>query len=172
MAWKEIAGGITGKAVGFASTVLESLEYDSKEKPIIPSHTVIFVPLSDRNEAHYLCSVLNSSILLLAIASYTYELRMESHILKYLFIPKFDPKNPLHRRLSQFSQKAHEITKKIYEENREDLRENLKKIEEEIDKTVAELYGITDDELKEIKKCLIILKEGKIPDEEKEGEEE
>ena len=49
----------------------------------------------------------------------------------------------------------------------------MKKIEEEIDKTVAELYGITDDELKEIRKCLMILKEGEIPgEEEEEGEEQ
>jgi len=108
----------------------------------------------------------------LAIASYTYELRQETHITQYIKIPKFNPENPLHRKLSQLSQKAHEIAKKIYEENREDLKEDLKKIEEEIDKTVAELYGITDEELKEIGRCLRILREGEIPEEEEEGEEE
>ncbi|HEC76568.1 MAG TPA: hypothetical protein ENI33_04840 [Thermoplasmatales archaeon] len=64
------------------------------------------------------------------------------------------------------------MAKKIYEEGREDLKEDLKRIEEEIDKIVAELYGITDEELKEIRKCLMILKEGEIPEEEEEGSEE
>lgn len=50
--------------------------------------------------------------------------------------------------------KAYEIVKQIYGEGREDLREELRKVEEEIDKTVAELYGITDDKLEEIKECL------------------
>jgi hypothetical protein len=63
-----------------------------------------------------------------------------------------------------------EIAKKIYEENREDLKEGLSKIEEEIDKTVAQLYGITDEELEEIRKCLAILKEGEIAKEEEEEE--
>jgi hypothetical protein len=63
------------------------------------------------------------------------------------------------------------LARKIYEENREDLKEDLKKVEEEIDKTVAQLYGITNEELEEIRKCLAILKEGEIYEEE-EGEEE
>jgi len=165
--WKRIAGAITGKAISFASAVLEpaKLEFIG-EKPIVLNDSLILIPFVKRDEAYYVSGVLNSSIALLAIASYTYELRQETHIVQYINIPKFDPKNPLHQKLSQLSQKAHEIAKKIYEENREDLKEELKRIEEDIDKTVAKLYGITDDELKEIKKCLMILKEGKTSEEE------
>ena len=39
-----------------------------------------------------------------------------------------------------------------------EAREELKEVEEEIDKTVAGLYGITDEELEEIKKILGVLK--------------
>ena len=51
------------------------------------------------------------------------------------------------------------------------MKDDLKKIEEEIDKIVAKLYEITDEELGEIRKCLKILKEGEIEEEEKEEEE-
>ena len=171
--WKRIAGAITGKAVSFASVTLGPVSSDVLgEKPLIIDNSLILLPFNNKEEAYYVSGLLNSSILLLAIASYTYELRQETHITQYIKIPKFNPKNPLHKKLSQLSQKAHEIAKKIYEENREDLKEDLKKIEEEIDKTVAELYGITDEELKEIRKCLMILKEGEIPEEEEESEEE
>ena len=37
-------------------------------------------------------------------------------------------------------------------------REELKEVEGEIDKAVAGLYGITDEELEEVKKTLGILK--------------
>ncbi|NOR77645.1 MAG: hypothetical protein GQ523_04310 [Methanophagales archaeon] len=37
-------------------------------------------------------------------------------------------------------------------------QEELKKVEEEIDKIVAELYGITDEELEEVRKMLGVLK--------------
>lgn len=60
----------------------------------------------------------------------------------------------LHLKLSKLSEKAHEIAKQIYEEKRDDLKEDLQRIEAEINKTVAQLYGITDEELREIKKCL------------------
>ena len=39
-----------------------------------------------------------------------------------------------------------------------EAREELKEVEEKIDKTVAGLYGITDEELEEIKKILGVLK--------------
>jgi len=140
----------------------------------IPDYDVILIGCKSSDEAHYLCSVVNSLIVNYWIATHVSRSfpNISMQLLENIKIPKFDPKNPFHQKLSQLSQKAHEIAKKIYEENREDLKENLKKIEEEIDKTVAKLYDITDDELKEIRKCLMILKEGEIPEEEEESEEE
>jgi len=172
LVWKRISGAITGKAVSFASAVLEPTEseYFEKEKPTILNDSLILIPFSEGNEAYYVSGVLNSSTVLLAIASYTYELRQETHITQYIKIPKYNSNNQLHRELSELSKKAHGIAREIYEEEREDLRDDLASVEEEIDKKVAELYGITEEELKEIKKCLRILKEGEI--EEEGGEEE
>ncbi len=158
--WKEVSA--RQQKFGFEVAVIGPKE----TKPIILDHTVVMVACNSLEETHYLAAILNSNIVSLAC------LYMVISGLENLNIPKFNPKNPLHQKLSQLSQKAHEIAKKIYEENREDLKEDLKKIEEEIDKTVAKLYGITDDELKEIRKCLMILKEGEVPEEEDEGEEE
>ena len=39
-----------------------------------------------------------------------------------------------------------------------EAREELKEVEEEIDKTVMGLYGITDEELEEVRKALRVLK--------------
>jgi len=169
--WNRTSGAITGKALCFRTLVVE--DYKDKflgKKPVIPDNRLIFIPLDKKEEAYYVSGLLNSSIILLVIATYSTEYSQETHITKYVKIPKFDSNNSLHQKLSQLSQKAHEIAKKIYEENREDLKEDLKKIEEEIDKNVAKLYGITDEELKEIRKCLMILKEGEIPEEEEENE--
>jgi hypothetical protein len=164
--WKRIAGAITGKAISFASAVLEPTKTEFLgSRPVILNDSLILIPFENDEEAYYVTGVLNSSIVLLVIASYTYELRQETHITQYIRIPKFDPKNPLHQKLSQLSRRAHEIAKKIYEEDREDLKEDLSKIEEEIDKTVAQLYDITD-ELREIKRCLAILKCEEVEEEE------
>jgi len=170
--WKRIAGGITGKAVSFASVVVEPVkdEFLEETKPVIPNDSLILIPFNEEKEAYYVCGVLNSSPVLFTIASYTYELRMETHITQYVKIPKFNPKNELHLKLSELSKKAHELAKKYYEQNDLIAQEELRKVEEEIDKTVAQLYGITDEELDEIKKCLMILKEGEILEEESEEE--
>jgi len=170
--WKYIAGKISGKAE-FSTAVLEPVnDKFVGKKPVIPNEKLMLIPLDNKDEAYYVSGILNSSPAELLVASYVIETAISTHILNKIKIQKFNTKNPFHQKLSQLSQKAHEIAKKIYEENREDLKEDLKKIEEEIDKTVAKLYEITDDELKEIRKCLMILKEGEIPEEEEESEEE
>ncbi len=152
--WKRIAGAITGKATNFASAVIEPFN----GRPIILNDSMILIPFERPEEAYYVSGILNSSIALLVIASYTYELRQETHIIKHIKILKFNLKNPLHLKISELSKKAHDIAKEIYQNNREDLKNELIKIEEEIDTSVAELYEINGKELEEIKKCLIILR--------------
>jgi methionine-rich copper-binding protein CopC/uncharacterized protein YunC (DUF1805 family) len=170
--WKYIAGKISGKAE-FSTAVLGPIKTEHLGiKTVIPNEKLMLIPFKDSEEAYYVCGILNSSIVQLIVSSYVIETAISTHIVKVIKIQKFDQSNSLHERLSQLSYKAHELAKKIYEENREDLKEDLSKIEEEIDKTVAQLYGITDEELDEIRKCLAILKEGEIPEEEEEITEE
>jgi hypothetical protein len=152
--WKRIAGAITGKAISFAAAVVKG---EDGSKPIIPDDSLIMIPFEKLNEAYYVSAILNSSIARLGIASYTYELRQETHITRYIRVPKFDLSNPLHLKISDLSQKAHQLAGKYYGENDANAYEGLRKIEMEIDKLVAQLYDITDEELREIKKCLAIL---------------
>lgn len=156
--WKRIAGAITGKAVSFVATVIEPIKDKwLGKKPIIPNDSLIMVPLSNAEEAYYLAGILNSTIVRLAIASYTYELRQETHILDYIHVPKFDPGNSIHKKVAELSRKAHKLAREIYELGKKEQKEELKKVEEELDVYVAKLYGITNDELKEIKEMFAIL---------------
>ncbi len=162
--WKEVSARM--KAGGFHVAVIGPIhDVYLGNKIIVPEHTVVLIPLDSEDEAHYLAAILNSAIVSL------YGAYMPVKGLENLRIPKFDPNNTMHQNLSNLSEEAHKIAKCIYEENRDDLRDKLEKIENEIDKVVAQLYGITDEELAEIKRCLMILKEGEVPVEE-EAEEE
>ncbi|MDW8003173.1 MAG: class I SAM-dependent DNA methyltransferase, partial [Deltaproteobacteria bacterium] len=101
-----------------------------------------------------------SSIIRTAIASYTYELRQETHILKHTYIPVYDPQSEIHRKISEISRKAHQIAARIYERGDttpNDLSRELENIENELDKAVAEMYGISLEELYEIKRLYNIL---------------
>ncbi len=73
-------------------------------------------------------------------------------------LPQFNSKSLFHQRLSSLSKKAHALAKRYHEQNDLQAREELKEVEEEIDRAVTELYGITDEELEEVKKTLRVLK--------------
>jgi hypothetical protein len=162
--WKPIAGAITGKALSFASAVLQP----TNDTIVIPDHSLMFVALQNLDEAYYLAAILNSSIVRLAIASYSYEIGVYAHVTQYIRIPRFDPSNLLHLKISDFSSKAHRLASKYYDENDTTAYEELRKVEAEIDRLVAQVYGITDEELREIKRCLAILEGEEVGGEEEE----
>lgn len=157
--WKYIAGGSSGKAELSAAVI----------GGVIPDSKLMLIPFSSEKEAHYVCSVLNSSVVRLIVASYAISTAISTHVTERIRIPKYDPNNLLHLRLSGLSERAHQLAEEVYWNNREELREKLREVEEEIDKGVAKLYGVTDEELGEVKKCLAILKGGRPSDNEEEA---
>jgi hypothetical protein len=138
--WRDISTNIQAAVIGTVND--KYLGY----KPVIPDQTVIFVPCKNEDEAHFLCAILNSSLIRYIIRSY-HHLHLQPQILEQLKIPKFYPVDLRHTKLSELSRKAHQLA----QQNQDN---ELKKVKEEIDKIVAQLYGISEDELKEIKKCL------------------
>ncbi|MEM5874758.1 MAG: N-6 DNA methylase [Candidatus Aenigmatarchaeota archaeon] len=70
----------------------------------IPDYTVNYIALGNDKEAHYICSILNSTISNFIIKTY-HHLHLQSHILDYLNIPKFNSKNELHLKLSELPKK-------------------------------------------------------------------
>ena len=163
VAWKEIAGKIAGKGMFSAAVCGTETDEMLGTKWIIPDHKLMSIPFKDENEAHYVAAVLNSSPARLVVAGYTIETAISTHVTKNVKVPKFDPTNTLHRRLSDLSREAHELVAK------EDEKE-LRKVEEEIDGLVAQLYNLAIDEFKEIKKSLVILEGGEVEEEEVEKE--
>ncbi|MFA0742102.1 MAG: hypothetical protein DFNUSKGM_002222, partial [Candidatus Fervidibacter sacchari] len=119
-------------------------------KPIVPQETVTLVECPSANEAHYICALVNSSPFQFAAISYSQEggKSMGSmHILEHIRIPRFDPKNPVHVRLAELSEQAHKVAK-IGDEKQ------LQKVETEIDLWAAKLWGLSDEELREIQESL------------------
>lgn len=169
--WKVVAGKISGKGE-FSTAVVESVK-DSflGYRTAITDIKLIIIPFKNKDEAHYVSAILNSSFAYVVVASYVIETGISAHVLENLSILKFSPENKLHLKLSDISKKAHDLAKKYYEQDDLAVQDELKKVEGEIDKTVAELYGISKEELEEIKKTLRILKEGEVEEEETEEEE-
>lgn len=124
-------------------------------KLIIPEHVLAFIPTKKEEEAHFICSIFNSSVanlILQSLAKGSKSFGAPKFIKNLLGIPKFDPSNPTHTNLAKLSRKAHELAL----ENAAGLAE----IEQQIDKLVGKLYGLNKHELERVKSSLKIL-EGK-----------
>ena len=156
--WKYVAGKISGKGA-FSVAVVEPVDDEHfGKRVVIPNEKLMLIPFDERDEAHYVASVLNSSVAQLIVMGYTIETAISTHVLKNVYVPKFKPKDKIHLKLAELSKNAHGLAKRYYEVKDLEAREELKEVEEEIDEIVAELYGITDEELEEVKKALGVLK--------------
>ncbi len=160
--WKEITGG-------FACAVVKPID----EKPVVPDHKLMLVEAESPDEAYYIAGVLNSVIVRSIIESYTCVTERETHILDVIKVPKFNPNNNLHKKIAELSRRAHELAGCIYASSKPsycagiNAENELRKVEDEIDKAVAELYGISESEIERFRRLMVILsgKESPVEDE-------
>lgn len=113
-----------------------------EHKTIIPDHKLMLVPFEQELEAHFVAACLNSSISRFIVKAYTISTQQSTHILGNIAIPKFDPSNPLHQDLSGLSRQCHQKTA---------VGIDVTDLEEQIDELAAEMWGLTPEELKDIK---------------------
>ena len=117
------------------------------EKPFVPDHKIMLIPFEDEEEAHYVCAVANSSPFRMAVSAYAIDLQQGPHILENIRIVKYEVSNAVHRRLTQLSRRAHEVVG-------EGELGDLATIEAEVDGQTAQVWGLSDQELKEIQAAL------------------
>ena len=105
-------------------------------KKIIPTDTTALFATEDENEAHYLCAVINSSPVREFIKSYSSAGRGfgTPSVMKYVGIPKFDPRAKVHKKLAALSATLHEL-------KAAGKAEELPGLEQEVDEQVARLFG-------------------------------
>jgi type II restriction/modification system DNA methylase subunit YeeA len=176
--WKNIAGAITGKAEFSCAAITDKIDDPYLgQKTIIPNVKLMLASVSTPEEAYYLAGVLNSTFVRSIVASYVIETGISTHILDIIKVPKFDPSNLTQRRIAELSKKAHKLARCIYAEVKPSycdevvnpLKE-LEKVEREIDLAVAELFGLSLEDLREFEKLMAILSGEEPPEEPEEVE--
>lgn len=135
------------QASGMISAVIDSSDW---EKLPIVDHKLILVPLQDRDEAFYLCGVLNSAVVDLFVRAYAVLTQISTHVTKFIRIPTFEPGNQVHRRISALANSCHESAKK-------GVGKELRTLQNELDETVRSLWGISPGELQKIKRAIALL---------------
>jgi hypothetical protein len=99
-------------------------------RPVIPQETCVMIACDSLEEAHYLCAVLNSSLVNYIVQSHSVQGGKgfgTPSMLTYLNLRRFDPQNTVQKELANYSEAAH--------------REISSGIETRINNLVAELYG-------------------------------
>jgi SAM-dependent methyltransferase len=96
--WREQSAQMTAAIVG-----------TDAGKPVMPDHKLMLVDCNSQSEAHYICALLNSSIITAVVQAYAVSIQMDPHILDHIRIPCYDPNNPVHRRLAELSMQAHQL---------------------------------------------------------------
>jgi len=138
----------------FTCAVTASSKVAGKSKVVIPDHKLMFVPIRDKEEAHYVCAMLGSSISVLVVKSYGVETQTSTHVLEYIRVPKFDAKDKRHQRLAELSVEAHQLAA----DATEPAQKRLEKVEAEIDEQAAAVWGISPTELRDIQSSLADLR--------------
>lgn len=101
------------------------------EKDLLIDSKVLSCSLSSKEEAHYLCAILNAPAISRLIESYTIDTQRGVDILKNIKIPGFDETNKIHNELSKLSMRAHQNYIKCID---------TKEIELKIDEKVGKLF--------------------------------
>jgi hypothetical protein len=138
--WKRMANDLVAAVVSTFATPFGN-------KIGIGTDTTSLIPFEDADEAHYVCALINTSLIGAFIRSFSSAGRGfgAPSIINHIALPVYIPTNPLHANLSALSQQAHRLATqgKAYEKE-------LRLVEQEIDRQAARLWGLTDSELAKI----------------------
>ncbi|MCX6087748.1 MAG: N-6 DNA methylase [Caldiserica bacterium] len=117
------------------ASVVSSIKTQIGYKIGIPLHTTSFFATNSELEAHYLCSVINSKPVRDFIKSFSSAGRGfgTPSVMEHVGIPKFDPQNQLHQKLSEISKKCHQL-------KLEGNETEITQLEKENDELVKELF--------------------------------
>ena len=140
--WREQSAWFTVSVVG-----------SQGQKAIIPDHKLMLVECGTEDEANYLGALLNSAPVTLSVWSYAISIAQTTHILENVCVPRYDPANAIHQRLARLSQRAHELAPAAYSDDK-DAQVALREVEEQVDRAAAELWGLTEEELQQVRDSL------------------
>jgi hypothetical protein len=136
--------------IDIRGAVIESSEVFGTKEVIVPIETAVLVSFSELAETHYFCAMLNSSPWRFVITSTAVHGTGgfgSPNVLRKARIPKFDAKDRVHKELSGLSKNVHcEVT--VGDEA------GVVELEQRIDELAAQIWGLTNEELKEIQDSL------------------
>ena len=78
------------------------------ERLLLPNEKIMYVGTEDEGEAYYLCGLLSSAPVAACVKSYMTPTSISAHVLNKLYIPSYDPEDPLHTEISLACKEGHQ----------------------------------------------------------------
>jgi len=128
--WKRMASDLVAAVVSQVKTVFGW-------KTIIPTDTTSFFATKVKDEAHYLCAIVNSTPVRKFIKSYSAAGRGfgAPSVMEHVGMPKFERGNERHKKLSELSKMLHVF-------KRQGAEEKIAELERDVDRLVCMLFGV------------------------------
>jgi SAM-dependent methyltransferase len=135
--WKRMANDLV-------ATVMSTFSTPFGNKIGIGTDTTSLIPFEDADEAHYVCALINSSLIGAFIRSFSSAGRGfgAPSIINHISLPPYAQSNLVHETLSTLSKQAHQLAIQGKAHEKE-----LLQVEQEIDRQASKLWGLTDSEL-------------------------
>lgn len=103
--WKVIWAEMSGQ---FCAAVAGTAEVPNRgECPYVPDHKVYFVAFEEKQDAHFLCGLLNSQLVKEYVESHNISIQV-GNIFKHMELPRFDKDSTNHVRLAILVEQAHQ----------------------------------------------------------------
>ncbi|KQN57421.1 Eco57I restriction-modification methylase domain-containing protein [Pseudomonas sp. Leaf58] len=98
--WAEMSGQFSAAVAGKAEVPFKG------ERPYVPDHKVYFVAFDDKQEAHFLCGLLNSQVVKEYVESHNISIQV-GNIFKHMELPRFNKASTDHVELALLVEQAH-----------------------------------------------------------------
>ena len=103
-------------------------------KELIPDNTIGNISFDSKEEAHFVCSVLNSekAELLFSMRSSKSKWGISIDMVKKIPVPQYDKNNKTHKKLAELSQEAHILSQKGESKKVEDIQKEINRLVDNI----------------------------------------
>ncbi|MGH2951100.1 MAG: N-6 DNA methylase [Solirubrobacterales bacterium] len=128
--WKDIA-------TDFAAAVIPA-----GDPCALPAHTVMLIPCGTRDEAHFICGLLNSTPSRALVSAYV-ATHISTHTTKVIHVPRFEQGKPAHTAAAKASRAAHAAVKAGEQPD-----------QEAVDAAAGKIWGLSKKQVGELRKFL------------------
>jgi hypothetical protein len=104
------------------------------------------VPFEREVEAHFVCGCLNSIHSQMIVVG-SIVLHPDTHVLKRVSVPKYDPKNALHDEVASLSRLCHEAALSVQ-------HDDIPRLQSKLDATCGQIWSVPTRQTKMIRNCL------------------